>query len=89
MLFINLMHCEKFIHRFAQFLHIISPSDDMFKQMLPLVCWSIESLDLTEELKEKLIKTFPLDYKRCKSAHRNACNTINHLVKGNILYICV
>lgn len=77
----------KYIYRFAHFLHVISPSDDMFKQMIPIVCWSIESLDLTEELKENLTKNFPLDYKRRKSAYRNACNTIKHLVNGNILYI--
>lgn len=89
MLFINLMHYEKIVHRFAHFLHIISPSDDMFKQMIPVVCWNIESLDLNEELKENLTKNFPLDYKRCKSAHINACNTIKHLVSGNISYISV
>lgn len=85
------MHYENFINRFAHFLHIISPSDDMFKQMIPVICWSIENLDLTKEMKENLTKCFPLDYKRCKSAHRNACNTIKHLVNGNIIhiYVCV
>lgn len=74
------------IFRFAQFLHIIAPSDEMFNHMVPDVYWSIENIELSEEINRKLIKNFPRDYKSRKISYRNMCNKIKHLVNGNVLH---
>lgn len=74
--------------RFAQFLHIIAPSDEMFNHMVPDVYWSIENVEqLPEEMNNNLVKNFPTDYKNRKSSYKNMCNKIKHLVNGNVLQI--
>lgn len=59
----------------------------MFNQMIPVIYWSIENLDLTEDMEKNLTKNFPHDYKKCKSAHGNACNKIKHSINGNTYII--
>lgn len=73
-----------FLYRFAHFLHIVAPSDEMFSQMLPSIYWSIENVDLDEKMKNKLLLNFPRDYKSRKSSYNSACDKIKHLLSGNI-----
>ncbi|VVC25271.1 Concanavalin A-like lectin/glucanase domain,SPRY domain,Zinc finger, RING-type,B30.2/SPRY domain [Cinara cedri] len=70
--------------KFAHFLHIVAPSDEMFETMVPVVYWSIENIDLDEELKKKLLLQFPRDYKSHKSAYKNSCDKIKRLVNENL-----
>jgi len=77
------------VYRFAHFLHIIAPSDEMFDHMVPLIYWSIENVDLADDMKTKLLKNFPRDYKSRKSAYNISCDKIKHSVNSNVLYIAL
>lgn len=72
-------------YRFAHFLHIISPSDEMLEKMIPRVYWSIENVELSEDMQNKLIKNFPQDYKKSKSAYNEASEKIKKLLNRNLL----
>lgn len=74
-------------YRFANFLHIVAPSDEMFDIMVPEVYWSVENLDLEEELKEYLIKNCPRDCKNRKTSFKKSCDKIKRLVNGKLYYI--
>lgn len=63
----------------------MSPSDDMFNQMIPIVYWSIENIDLVKSMESNLLKNFPPDYKICKSAYENSCDKIKLLINGKVI----
>lgn len=73
-----------FLFRFAHFIHIIAPTDDMFNQMVPDTYWSIKNVDLANEMKAELLKNVPRDYKSRKSSYKNSCKKIKQLVNGKI-----
>ncbi|XP_050053150.1 E3 ubiquitin-protein ligase RNF123-like isoform X2 [Aphis gossypii] len=77
--------------KFAHFLHIISPSDEMLEKMIPRVYWSIENVELSEDMQNKLIKNFPQDYKKSKSAYNEASEKLkkllNQLEKLQIIFL--
>jgi len=51
--------------------------------MIPRVYWSIENVDLTEDMQKKLVKNFPQDYKKCKSSYNEASDKIKKLLNRN------
>lgn len=55
----------------------------MFDHMVPLIYWSIENVDLADDLKTKLQKKFPPDHKNRKIAYNNSCDKIKDLINGN------
>lgn len=59
----------------------------MFDHMIPLIYWSIENVELTEDLKMKLLKNFPINHKGRKIAYNTSCNRIKRLINGNNSYI--
>lgn len=86
-LFVQLI-LYNYFYRFAHFLHIVAPSDEMFEIMVPVVYWSIENIDLAEELKKNLLQHFPRDYKSHKSAYENSCDKIKRLINGMLFILC-
>jgi len=56
----------------------------MLEQMIPRVYWSIDNVDLTEDMKENLVKNFPQDFKKCKSSYNEASEKIKKLLNRNI-----
>lgn len=73
------------LYRFAHFLHIVAPSDEMFDLMVPDVYWNLENVDLIDDLKKNLQQHFPRDCKNCKSSYKNSCDKIKRLVNGTSL----
>ncbi|XP_025196504.1 E3 ubiquitin-protein ligase RNF123-like [Melanaphis sacchari] len=63
----------------------------MLEKMIPRVYWSIENEDLAEDMGNKLIKNFPKDYKKSKSAYNEASEKIkkllNQLEKLQIIFL--
>lgn len=58
----------------------------MFDHMIPLIYWSIEDVDIEEEMKTKLLKNFPRDYKNHKISYNSACDKIKHLTDGRLSF---
>lgn len=61
----------------------------MFDHMIPFIYWSIENVELTEDLKMKLLKNFPINHKGRKIAYNNSCKRIKRLINGNNSYIYI
>lgn len=59
----------------------------MFDLMIPFIYWTIENVELTEDLKMKLLKNFPINHKSRKIAYNSSCNRIKRLINGNNSYI--
>ncbi|XP_060863040.1 E3 ubiquitin-protein ligase RNF123-like [Metopolophium dirhodum] len=88
---IDLTHKSMEFFKFAHFLHIISPTDEMLEKMIPRVYWSIENVDLAEDMQNKLVKNFPQDYRKCKASYNEAGEKIkkilNQLEKLQIIFL--
>jgi len=56
----------------------------MLGKMIPRVYWSIENVDLAEDMQNKLVKNFPQDYKKSKSAYNEASEKIKKLLIRNL-----
>lgn len=54
----------------------------MFDHMVPLIYWSIENVDLADDMKTKLQKNFPQDHKSRKTAYNNSCDKMKNLING-------
>lgn len=54
----------------------------MFDLMVPDVYWSLENIDLIDDLKKNLFLHFPRDCKNCKSSYKNSSDKIKRLVNG-------
>lgn len=57
----------------------------MLEKMIPRVYWSIENIELSEDMENKLIKNFPQDYKKSRSAYHEASEKIKKLLNRNLL----
>lgn len=57
----------------------------MLEKMIPRVYWSIENIELSEDMENKLIKNFPQDYKKSRSAYNEASEKIKKLLNRNLL----
>jgi len=57
----------------------------MLEKMIPRVYWSIENVELSEDMQNKLIKNFPQDYKKYKSAYNEASEKLKKLLNRNLL----
>lgn len=58
----------------------------MLEKMIPRVYWSIENVNLMDDMQNKLVKNFPQDYRKCKSSYNEASEKIKKILNRN-LYI--
>lgn len=50
---------------------------------MPYIYWTIENVDLADDIKKSLVKNFPYDFRLRKAAFNYTCDKIKRLLNGN------
>jgi len=79
---------KKSFYRFANFLHVIAPSEEMFSYMMPMVYWHLDDQIIPENLNVKISRYFPREnYNDHELSYNIACSQIKYSVNGRIFSV--